>query len=241
MGVLVQDKPRSDRKMAKQFLGYTVLDSPATVWTDLPEYVFESVVEQLQGDRKVSADFRRVCHAWLEAHDRLVTVLRPNGVPQGARLWSKFGGVKTLSLKRSSMPSAYGVNDDATLMKALEQLTDLTSLDLTGWKRVTNEGITALAKLTGLISLDLTHCTGVTNEGVRALSPLTAMTNLNLAYCCGVTDEGVRMLAPLTATISPPRCSSKWTGGIVSSARERVLNKATRWVAYTWRSPSTRC
>ena len=176
-----------------------MLDSPATVWTDLPEYVFESVVEQLQGDRKVSADFRRVCHAWLEAHDRLVTVLRPNGVPQDARLWSKFGGVKTLSFKLSSMQSADGVNDDATLKKALEQLTNLTSLDLTRWKRVTNEGITALAKLTGLVSLDLTHCPGITNEGVKALSPLTALTRLNLCSCFQLSDEGIRALASFTA------------------------------------------
>jgi hypothetical protein len=81
----------------------------------------------------------------------------------------------------------------------------------------------------------------VHNNDVRALTLLTWLTSLNLHGCIELTDEGVRMLAPLTATISPPRCSSKWTGGIVSSARERVLNKATRWVAYTWRSPSTRC
>eukprot|EP00242_Pyramimonas_sp_CCMP2087_P011119 CAMPEP_0198208172 /NCGR_PEP_ID=MMETSP1445-20131203/11569_1 /TAXON_ID=36898 /ORGANISM="Pyramimonas sp., Strain CCMP2087" /LENGTH=41 /DNA_ID= /DNA_START= /DNA_END= /DNA_ORIENTATION= len=41
--------------MAKQQLSNTLLDSPATVWTDLPEYVFEEMVERLQGDRKVSA------------------------------------------------------------------------------------------------------------------------------------------------------------------------------------------
>jgi hypothetical protein len=57
-----------------------VLDSPATAWTDLPEYVFEAVVEHIQGDRAVSAIFRRVCHMrWQEAHDRLVAVLEPNG------------------------------------------------------------------------------------------------------------------------------------------------------------------
>jgi hypothetical protein len=189
--------------MVKQPLGDTVLDSPATEWTDLPDYIFEAVVEHVQGDRKVSASFRLVCHAWREAHDRLVTVLKPNGASQDARLWSKFGGVKTLHLAegRSPKPSSYVMND-ASLMKALKQLTDLTSLNLSGCFRVTDEGVKALAKLTCLISLNLAYCQRVRTEGVRALSPLTAITSLNLAQCPGVSDEEVKALSPLTALTS---------------------------------------
>jgi hypothetical protein len=102
--------------MVKQRCSHIVLDSPATAWTDLPEYVFEAVVDHIQGDRKVSAIFRRVCHAWREAHDRLVAVLKPNGAAQDARIWSMFGGVKTLHLKASS-----DVNDD--ILRALAPLT----------------------------------------------------------------------------------------------------------------------
>jgi hypothetical protein len=58
-----------------------MIDSPATAWTELPEYVFEAVMEQLQGDRAVTAIFRRVCHAWREAHDHLLTILEPDGAP----------------------------------------------------------------------------------------------------------------------------------------------------------------
>jgi hypothetical protein len=122
LSMLVQYKHKVVMKMVKQQLSDSGLDSPVTVWTDLPEYVFEAVVEHLQGDREVSAVFRRVCHAWREAHDRLVTVLKPKDSPQGTRVWKKFGSVKTLHLNASL------VNDD--ILRALSQLFSLISLSL---------------------------------------------------------------------------------------------------------------
>jgi hypothetical protein len=153
------------------------------MWTDLPEFVFEVVVELLQGDRKVSSIFRRVCHAWRDAHDRLVTVLRPNGVPQDARLWSKFVGMKTLYLKPSSLPSSNLVNDDA-LKKAPELFIDLTSLDLSGGFRRRPADRNDLMRQQPSFRL--------TDEGVRSLARLTSLTDLNLADRHGVSDEGVR-------------------------------------------------
>jgi hypothetical protein len=60
--VLVQGKPsRSIKKMATQHRSHTdVHASPATMWTELPEYVFEAVVGHLQGDKEVSVNFKRV-------------------------------------------------------------------------------------------------------------------------------------------------------------------------------------
>jgi hypothetical protein len=58
--------------MAIQQLSDTVLDSPANTWTELPEYVFEALVEHMQGDRETSGIFRLVCHAWREYHDNNV-------------------------------------------------------------------------------------------------------------------------------------------------------------------------
>jgi hypothetical protein len=63
--LLKQGKRRSIVKMAIQ-----KLDSLTTAWAELPEHVFEAVVEHLQRDRGVSAVLRRVCQAWREAHDR---------------------------------------------------------------------------------------------------------------------------------------------------------------------------
>ena len=39
------------------------LNSQATVWTDLPDYVFEQVVAHVQADRASSMAFRQVCRA----------------------------------------------------------------------------------------------------------------------------------------------------------------------------------
>jgi hypothetical protein len=96
-----------------------VLGSLATPWTILPEYSFEAVVECVQGDKKASANFRHVCRVWREAHDRLVSVLKPKGAPLNARVWKKFGGVKAVDLHRSF------VNDnDLRMLAPLTGLTD---------------------------------------------------------------------------------------------------------------------
>eukprot|EP00242_Pyramimonas_sp_CCMP2087_P005258 CAMPEP_0198199288 /NCGR_PEP_ID=MMETSP1445-20131203/2601_1 /TAXON_ID=36898 /ORGANISM="Pyramimonas sp., Strain CCMP2087" /LENGTH=252 /DNA_ID=CAMNT_0043869083 /DNA_START=855 /DNA_END=1613 /DNA_ORIENTATION=- len=189
------DKQKSVLKRTIQELNDTVPDSPATVWTELPEYVFEAVVEHVQGDREVSANFRYVCHAWREAHDRLVTVLKPSGAPPDASIWKKFGGVKTVVLK------GYFVKDDD--LRGLTPLAaTLTSLDLQHCYDITNKGVKALAPLTAITSLDLTGCSRVTDMGIRALAPLTALTSLNLFRCFKVTDKGLRALAPFTALTS---------------------------------------
>ena len=83
----MQDTHKSILKRTIQELRDSVIDSPATVWTELPEYVFESEVENLQGDREVSANFRHVCRAWREAHDRSLTVRKLKGSPPDADVW----------------------------------------------------------------------------------------------------------------------------------------------------------
>lgn len=88
--------------------------------------VFEAVVKQLQGDRAVSAIFRRLCHAWREARDRLLTILEPDGAPQDVRVWKRFGGVKTLQLDGTfTLVDGAGVS-------ALASLVSLNSLSLRG-------------------------------------------------------------------------------------------------------------
>jgi hypothetical protein len=115
-------------------------------------------------ERQASANFR---HAWREARDRLVTVLKPKGAPRDASVWKKFGGVKTVLL------NGHLVKDDD--LRGPAQLTALTSLDLCDCDNITNKGPDALTAIT---SLDLAGCFNVTNKGVRALAPLTALTPL---------------------------------------------------------------
>jgi hypothetical protein len=163
--------------MSIQQRSHTVLDSPATAWVDLPEYVFEAVVEHIQEDRKVSAIFRLVCCAWREAHDRLVTGLKANGAPRDTRVWRKLRGVRTLHFRKTSLL----VNDDC--LRMLTPLVSLNSLSLGGGFRggrrivpsVTDEGMRALSSLTTLTYLDMIFCDLVTNDGFRALASLTAL------------------------------------------------------------------
>jgi hypothetical protein len=167
--VLVQDKQRSILRMTMQQFVDTMTDSPTTLWTDLswtdpPEYLYEAMVEHLQGHREASANFRHVCHAWQEAHDRLVSVLKPKGTPRDARVWAKFGGVKTLKLGG---------------MKAHMNASLVSEDDLRG-----------LLALTGLTSLDLHSCYGFIYEGLMSLSLLTTLTHLDLGDCDEGTDKG---------------------------------------------------
>jgi hypothetical protein len=72
-----------------------MLDSRVTTaWTGPPEYVFEAIVEHMQGKKEASANFRLVCHAWRAGHDRLLTILQPKGAPQDAEVfWRREGTV----------------------------------------------------------------------------------------------------------------------------------------------------
>jgi hypothetical protein len=213
----------------------------------LPEYVFESVVENLQGDREVSANFRHVCRAWREAHDRTLTVLKPKGSPPDAGVWKKFEGVKTMDLNGAMVNEGYlralapltatlasldlsgCTNITNEGFDALAPLTAITSLDLAGCKRVTDTGLNALASLTALTSLDLAYCNKVTNKGAKALAPLTALTSLNLCNCDKFTNEGVRELAPLTAlaSLSSDSCRKVTTEGLRAFTALTSLNLAS--------------
>jgi hypothetical protein len=154
----------------------------------------------------VSAVFRQVCHGWQEAHDPVVTVLKPNTALQDAHVWRKFGGVKTLDLCKAS-----SVNDDD--VGALAQLISLNSLSLGGHHMnhrggnqlvptVTDEGMWALSPLTSLTFLDLSYCEAVTHKWISTLAPLINRTSLSLQNCKRVSDKGLRALSPLTALTS---------------------------------------
>jgi len=64
-------------------------------------------VKHVQGNKSDGVNFRHICHAWREAHDRLVSVVKPEGAPLDARVWKQFGGVKTMNLH------GYSVSDNA--------------------------------------------------------------------------------------------------------------------------------
>jgi hypothetical protein len=147
-----------------------LLNSQATVWTDLPDYVFEQVVAHVQADRASSVVFRQVCRAWREGHDRRVSVLTPKcAPPDDAHAWRHFAAVKTLLL------SAHVADDEVLIALAASfPLVSLTSLTLGKFDdkfdhkfervdeevvpSVTDEGMKAISCLTTLTSLELNHC-----------------------------------------------------------------------------------
>jgi hypothetical protein len=138
--------------MAMQQIDHTVFISPATARTEPPEIVIEALVEHLQGDREISAIFRLGCHAWRDAHDRILSVLKPNGAPPDSHLWRKFGGVKTLYFN-----TILGRDDYALRDLALAPLRSLSGLVLgssfgiwgvrDGTTNVTDKGMRALSSL----------------------------------------------------------------------------------------------
>jgi hypothetical protein len=129
-----------------------MLDSQATAWMELPDYVFQAVVEYMEGDRKASSgNLRHVCHAWREAHDRLVTVLKPKGAPPYAGVWKKFGGVKKEQFTGSLL------NDYA--LRVLAWVTGLTCISPRGFRKACPK-----------------HCSSVSDRqgGAGVVSPLNS-------------------------------------------------------------------
>jgi hypothetical protein len=135
-------------------------------------------MKHFYGHKEALASFRLVCHAWREAYDCLVTIIRPRGTAPDALVWRKFRGAKALSFGERH----YGalVSDDD--VKALSPLTTLTYLNLNNCEAVSDEALRALAPHTALTTLKLADCERVSNKGLRALAPLTGLTSLNLAF-----------------------------------------------------------
>jgi len=82
----------------------------------------------------------------------------------------------------------------------------VTSLDLSGSKRLTDTGIRHLARLPGLTYLDLSG-TAITDRGLEILRHLPALEDLSLAMTA-VTDEGMPQLAHCHAV---RRVNLSWT------------------------------
>jgi Leucine-rich repeat (LRR) protein len=210
---------------------YTQMGSP---WERMPPDMAGEVMGHLKWDKGASALFRQTCKGWRDAHDENLTCLNVNGnslTSSFTIVRTRFPKVKEIGVRFHAGPSFINTFYDEQWLQTLASLPALTNLDLEDCQQVTDDGLLALACLTALTNLNLKMCMQVSDDGLRALASLTALVNLNLGGCEQVSDDGLRTLDGLTAL----------TGGIVSSARERALSRATRWVAFTWRSPSTRC
>ena len=86
-------------------------------------------------------------------------------------------------------------------MAKLKHMGGLTSLNLAGCDKVTDEGLQVLKHTPHLTSLDLDMCRNVTDKGLEALKHTPNLVSLELEEC-GVTDEGLKELS--TPPSSPP-------------------------------------
>jgi hypothetical protein len=176
-------------------------------------------MELLKWERGASAVFRRVCKGRRDAHDQCVLHLTVNArtiVITNARRFDyaimmsrfilRFQRAQQLDVRGDPLHCITIAREDGGAdkwLQALVGLTALTSLNLKGRNRVSDDGLRALgAGLTGLATLKLEYCPEFSDNGLRTQGGLTALTDLNLRYCRPLLDNGLRVLGGLTALAS---------------------------------------
>ena len=84
---------------------------------------------------------------------------------------------------------------DETVFMLVGRFPAITSLEFKlvsnhAWNAMTDEGMRAVRNLTALTTLDLAWCVLVSAERLRALSSLTSLTFLDIRNCIRVTAAG---------------------------------------------------
>ncbi len=80
----------------------------------------------------------------------------------------------------------------------VSNLTNVTSLNLSGCDGLTDVSLSHLSDLTYLAVLNLSGCDGLTDVSLSHLSDLTNLAELNLSGCDGLTDVSLSHLSDLT-------------------------------------------
>lgn len=120
-------------------------------WDELPELLFQRVIEKMGWARSDSAAVRRVSRRWRAMHDK---------------------NCKRLTCRP-------GVTDEA-FITMLGRMPALTCLNL-GWvKSLTADGLRAVGGLTNLTNLYFISCDKVTDAVLRDLRGLSALSILHL-------------------------------------------------------------
>ena len=82
---------------------------------------------------------------------------------------------------------------DEDLLKALQENHEITQLDLTNCKNITDAGLAHIKHFQWLKSLKLHDCKKITDEGLSHLTGLSQLTLLYLRGSVEITDEGLRL------------------------------------------------
>ncbi|CUI14851.1 Hypothetical protein, putative, partial [Bodo saltans] len=86
-----------------------------------------------------------------------------------------------------------GVTD--TFLTRITTLTQLNSLDLSGWTSITNDGLVIVASFLNLKTLILSSCTALTDTGIEIIASLVQLRYLELDQCNKITNAGLVCLA----------------------------------------------
>lgn len=109
--------------------------------------------------------------------------------------YAKHNNIKDWSWNLSRVKIAYTDFNDEDLEKLVEANPNLTYLDLSGCKEITDKGLEHIQEML-LTELSLCQCKKVTNDGLRVL-PQT-LTQLDLSQCEQITDPGLLFLQRLS-------------------------------------------
>jgi Leucine Rich repeat len=83
---------------------------------------------------------------------------------------------------------------DQDIKNLVENLPYLKSLNLSGCKNITHQGLIHLQTLPSLQSLGLSECTQITDQGLKYLKDLPSLQSLNLFSCKKITNQGIERL-----------------------------------------------
>lgn len=89
-----------------------------------------------------------------------------------------------------------GNSDLAQLVSDLDGCKQVTFLDLTENRKITDSGLPRLKALDHLTQLSLSAC-DISDGGLVHLQPLDRLESLDLSYCNRLTDKGLRALEKL--------------------------------------------
>ncbi|KAK3286431.1 hypothetical protein CYMTET_6017 [Cymbomonas tetramitiformis] len=164
---------------------------------DLPDGTLLQILTIVKEERPSAfATLRRVCWKWRCAVDeRLFTTLSPNSLSV-SKLQGRFTSIRSLSLSKCTP----GVTNQA-LADLAQSGMNITDLNLSLCRLIDSNGIRALRNLTTLSTLDLAGCRKLNSEGIQAVTSLPSLTTLAL-FGCSASDSLLGELATSSSLTS---------------------------------------
>lgn len=113
------------------------------------------------------------------------------------RISQYFTNLQCLKMGRQNKRELIKVISDNS-MNNLATLNNLTNLDITRCKRISNIGIIILSNsLINLMKLNISYCYFISDNSMDSLSKLVNLTELNIMHCMKITDLGMIHLCKL--------------------------------------------